>query len=218
MTFSYKMTLATTIAGLLALSIPSVVLADGYPFYHETHEVIGNSLQLALSDKQVAEVSSTGLLTFSQEQRELLKKFYASAPAKIRVISSTFNDGLDVRAPNPVDCIWTSPACVGITLREKHEEGDYTFETEADSWPIIRISPEGDIYSRGAKITKDAAFELIRAAKKEKGIDEPPHIAVTLPPPNREPRKTGSNDAVMKLFGELEAIGKASNVVVHRCW
>jgi hypothetical protein len=103
-------------------------------------------------------------------------------------------------------------------LRKKHEEGDYTFETEPDSWPILRVSPEGDIYSRGAKITKDAAFELIRAAKKEKGIDESPHIAVTLPPPYREPHKTENNIAVLKLFGELEAIGKASNVVVHRCW
>jgi hypothetical protein len=49
------------------------------------------------------------------------------------------------------------------------------------------------------------------------GIDEPPHLGVTLPPPYRELHKAGSNDAVMKLFDELEAIGKASNVVVHRC-
>jgi len=207
-----------TIAGLLAFSMPTMVSADGYPFYYDTHEVIGDSLQLALSNKQVIEVSSTGLLTFSKEQRALLKKFYATIPAKIRVISSTFNDGLDVREPNPVDCIWTSPAYVGITVREKHEEGDYTFETELDSWPILRISPEGDIYSSGTKITKDAAFELIRSTKKAEGIDELPSIAVTLPPPYREPRKSKSNDAVMKLFGELEAIGKASNVVVHRCW
>ncbi|MEX2581626.1 MAG: hypothetical protein WD342_21390 [Verrucomicrobiales bacterium] len=212
------MRLAPTIAGLLSLSLPSVVLADGYPFHHDTHEVIGDSLQLALSDEQVTEVSSKGLLTFSQEQHTLLKKFYANSPAKIRVVSSTFNDGLDVRDPNPVDCIWTSPSYVGITLREKYDEGDYTFETEADPWPILRISPEGDIYSRGVKITKEAAFDLIRAAKKAEGIDEPPYIAVTLPPPYREPRKTESNDAVTKLFSELEEIGNASSVVVHRCW
>lgn len=212
------MKLATIIIGFLAFAIPSVVLADGYPFYQDTHEVIGDSLQLALSEEQVTEVSSTGLLTFSDRQRALLKKFYLSAPAKIRVISSTFNDGLDVRDPNPVDCIWTSPAYVGITLHEKHDEGDYTFETEPDSWPILRLSPEGDIYSRGAKITKDAAFELIRAAKKEDGVDQPPHFAVTLPPPYREPHKNESNEVVLKLFGELEAIGKASNVIVHRYW
>ena len=212
------MKLATTIAGLLAFSMSIVVLADGYPFYHDTHEVIGDSLQLALSDKQVTEVSSTGLLTFSREQRELLKKFYADAPPKIRVISSTFNDGLDVREPNPVDCIWTSPTYVGITLRQKHEEGDYTFETEADSLPILRISPEGDIYSRGSKITKGAAFELIRTANKTDASDQAPHVAVTLPPPYRDPQKAESNEAVMKLFGELEEVGKTSNVVVHRCW
>jgi len=76
------------------------VMADGYPFYNDTHEVIGDSLQLALSDSQVDEVSSTGTLTFSETQRALLKKFYTDAPTKIRVISSTYNDGLDVREPN----------------------------------------------------------------------------------------------------------------------
>ena len=212
------MRLATIIAGLLALCLPSVALADGYPFNTETHQIIGDSLQLALSDKQVTEVSSTGLLVFSREQHVLLKKFYANAPPKIRVISSTFNDGLDIRDPNPVDCIWTSPACVGITMSEKHEEGDYTFETEPDSWPILRLSPEGDIYSRGVKITKDAAFELIRTARKRDNLDHVPHVAVTLPPPYREQHKAESNEAVMKLFSELEEVGKASNVIVHSYW
>ena len=177
------MRLAATIATLLILSLPSELSADGYPFYPDTHEVIGESLQLALSDSQVVEVSSTGILTFTKRQRALLKRFYANAPMKIRVISSTFNDGLDLREPNPVDCIWTSPAHVGITLREKHDEGEYTFETEADSWPLIRISPKGEIYSRGAKISKDDAKKLIRRAKPSGRDDEPPHVAITLPPP-----------------------------------
>ena len=197
---------------------PILVMADGYPFYNDTHEVIGDSLQLALSESQVDEVSSTGMLTFSDAQRSLLKKFYAEAPAKIRVISSTYNDGLDVREPNPVDCVWTSPAHVGITLREKHVEGGYTFETEADSWPLIRFSPDGDIYSRGVKITKEAAIDLIRNATKSEGDDESPHVAITLPPPYRELERAESNAVLMKLFNELVEVGKKHNVVVHRCW
>ncbi len=199
------------------MTTPQLVMADGYGFYHDTHEVIGDSLQLILSDTQVVEVSSTGILTFSPEQHSLLKKFYVDSPSKIRVISSTFNDGLDVRDPNPVDCIWTSPSHVGITLRMKYDEGEYTFDTEADSWPLIRISPEGDIFSRGAKLTKEAAMELIRNATKSEG-DELPHIAITLPPPYREPDRAESNAVVKKLFAELVQVGKLNNVVVHQCW
>ncbi len=211
------MKLAATIATLLALSLPSVVLADGYPFHNNAHEVIGDSLQLSLSDAQVIEISSTGLLTFSQEQRGLLKKFYANAPAKIRVISSTYNDGLDERDPNPVDCIWTSPANVGITLREK-KKGDYTFDTEADTGPLLRISPDGDIYNRGVTITKDAAINLIRAAKKTDDVNELPHVAVTLPPPYRELGNAENNAAVKKLYEQLVESGKQSGVIVYHCW
>ena len=212
------MRLAAIFAGLLAFPLPNMLMADGYPFRHETHEVIGNSLQLALSDAQVTEVSSSGVLTFSPKQRALLRRFYANPPVKIRVISSTFNDGLDIRDPNPVDCIWTSPRYVGITLIEKQQEGDYTFETEADPWPTLRLSPDGDIYCRGAKITKKAAIDLIRAAKKSGGSSDPPHVAVTLPPPYRELNRAESNAAVLKLFEQLVEIGKKADVVVHRCW
>ncbi len=212
------MKLAATIATFLLSSLPGVVFADGYPFCHDTHEVLGDSLQLTLSESQVLEVSSNGMLTFTKQQRTLLRKFYANIPTKIRVISSTFNDGLDTREPNPVDCIWTSPAHVGITLGEKTDAGGWTFETEPDSWPMLRISPEGDIYSRGTKITKDAAITLIRSAKKTNRCNEPPHVAVTLPPPYREPHKAKINDAVKKLLNELIEIGKSHNVVVHRCW
>ncbi len=134
------------------------------------------------------------------------------------MISSTYNDGLDVREPNPVDCIWTSPAHVGIPLRKKHDEGEYTFETKADSWPLIRFSPDGDIFSRGVKITKEAAIDLIRNAKKSEGDDEAPHVAITMPPPYREPDKAESNAAVTKLFDQLVEIGKQGGVAVHRCW
>ena len=212
------MKIAATIALVIAFSLPSVALADGYPFYHDTHEVIGDSLQLSLSESQVAEVSSTGVLTFTQKQRTLLQRFYANIPTKIRVISSTFNDGLDVREPNPVDCIWTSPAHVGITLREKYDEGEFTFETQADTWPLLRISPDGEIFSRGAKITTEDAEKLIQQAAHSGSDDEPPHVAITLPPPYREPDRADSNAAIFKVFDELVAIGKKHGRVVHRCW
>ena len=61
-------------------------------------------------------------------------------------------------------------------------------------------------------------FELMLATKKAQDAEEQPQIPVTLPPPYREPRKAKSNEAVMKLFHELKEVGKASGVLVHRCW
>lgn len=213
---SPKMKIAATMTILLTLLFAQMALADGYSFNENTQEMTCDSIQLVLSDTQVDEVSATGTLTFTEEQRALLKRFYANIPPKIGVISSRRNDGAGERDPNIVDCIWLSPAHVGITLIKKYGDTDYAYETESLYSPDLRFSPEGDIYSRGAKISKEGALEMIRAAKRVNGGGEP-FVNVTLPPPYREKELAKKNVIVMNLYKELVKFGEQSGVNVKHC-
>ncbi len=198
--------------------------ADGYPFDERTHEVVGANVRLPLSESQETEVAATGRVTFTAEQIDLLRIFYPKVPHRLRVIASTYNDGLDERSPNPVDCIWTTPTEVAITLPKKRDKGDYSFDSgeETIDSADIRISPTGLLYHHGQEIGIEKAFEIVRTAKKPEGTpaDEPPIIRLTLPPPFRssDDDEVANNKKAADLFAALAKYGESLKVAVFPIW
>lgn len=217
-------TITGLIAWMLCLLPCAGLQADGYPFDERTQEVIGANLRLPLTVDQQTEVASTGLLTFTKEQIGWLRLIYPKIPAKLRVIAATSNDGLDVRPPNPVDCLWTAPAEVAITLRDRDDKEDYTFDAEEPSTDIscIRISPDGAIYHQGQEIGLEKAFEIVRTAKKQDGApaDDSPTIAVTRSPPYRtkDDESAAFNRKAADVFSALALYGESLKVNVAPSW
>lgn len=198
--------------------------ADGFPFDLRTHEVRGANLRLPLTEAQQIEVASAGRITFTNEQLAWLHPIYPKIPPKLRVIASTHNDGLDDRAPNPVDCIWTTPTEVGITLRKKLDKGDYSYdsgESAADA-ADIRISPTGLLYHHGQEISITKAYEIVRTAKKPDGAPsaEPPIVRITQPPPFRssDEDEVANNKKAADLFTALVKYGESLKIAVHPIW
>ena len=212
------------IAIILCLLPIGSLWADGYPFDRYTHEVHGANLRLPLTVTQQTEVASTGRITFTTEQLDLLRLIYPKIPVKLRVIASTFNDGLDERTPNPVDCIWTTPTEVGLTVLKKRQESDYSFDTgdEMIDTADIRISPTGLLYHQGKEIGIEKAFEIVRTAKKPDGTPttEQPSIRVTQPPPFRssDEDEVVSNKKAADLFTALAKYGESVSVIVFPIW
>jgi hypothetical protein len=212
------------IAIILCLLPISSLKADGYPFDHRTNEVTGSNLRLPLDEAQQVEVASRGRITFTNDQLDLLRLFYPKIPKKLRVIASTFNDGLDERDPNPVDCIWTKPTEVGITLHKRWGMEDYSFDSTdgmADS-ADIRISPTGILYHQGNEIGLETAFEIVRTARKPDGdpATERPIVSITRPPPFRsaDEEETANNRKADDLFTSLAKYGESVKVTVLPTW
>lgn len=216
--------MARFLAILLCILPIGTLKADGYPFDQRTHEVLGANLRLPLDESQQSEVAATGRVTFTAEQIDLLRKFYPKVPHRLLVIASTHNDGLDFREPNPVDCIWTKPDEIGITLPKKWEKGDYTFDSgdETPDSAHIRISPTGVLYHEGKEIGIERAFEIVRTAKKPKGVPaaEQPTIYITQPPPFRssDVDAMANNKKAADLFTSLAKYGESVKVAVYPTW
>ena len=198
--------------------------ADGFPFDERTHEVHGANVRLPLSESQQTEVAATGRVTFTAEQMDLIRMIYPKIPQRLRVIASTYNDGLDERAPNPVDCIWTTPNEIGITLPKKWQKGDYSFDS-GDEMPDsadIRISPTGLLYHKGKEIGIVKAFEIVRTAKKPDGAPatEQAAIRITRPPPFRssDEDEVANNKNAADLFISLSKYGESVKVTVYPIW
>lgn len=209
--------------------------ADGYPFHPETHEVVGLNLRLPLTESQQTEVAALGHVAFTGEQLGWLRLIYPKIPARLRVIASTYNDNLERESPNPIDCIWTTPTEVGITLRKKRGDDDYTFDTGHEDigkavdmnidFSDIRIAPSGTIYHRGLEITFEAALEVIKLAKQSKdasAIRDPdnPRILVTQPPPFRsqDEDELAKNKKAADVFTALVKYGESIKVEIQPIW
>jgi hypothetical protein len=126
--------------------------------------------------------------------------------------------------PNPVDCIWTKPDEISITLPQKQGKEDYSFDSGADvpDFADIRISPKGLLYHQGKEITLEHGFEIVRTAKKPKGAptDEWPIIQITQPPPFRSfyDEELAYNKITSDLFTALVKYGESVNVHVQPIW
>lgn len=209
---------------VLICLLPLRAGADGFPFDVKTQEVHGANIRLPLTETQQNEVAATGAVSLTNEQLGWLRPIYPKVPSTLRVIASTYNDGLDERPPNPVDCIWTAPAEIAITLRKKWEQGNYSFD-EGGSRPDqadLRISPTGQIYHLAEEISLEQALTIIRTAKKPERApaSESPIIRITRPPPFREQddEALAKNRTTAELFGQFVRCGKAANVLVQPIW
>jgi hypothetical protein len=212
------------VAILLCLLPFGCLRADGFPFDQRTHEVHGANVRLPLSESQQTEVTATGRVTFTSEQMNLIRMIYHTIPESLRVIASTYNDGLEGRPPNQVDCIWTTPNEIAITLPKKWEKGDYSFDS-GDKIPDsadIRISPTGLLYHQGKKIGIEKAFEIVRTAKKSDGAPatEQATIRITRPPPFRssDEDEVAHNKKAADLFTSLSKYGESVKVTVFPIW
>ena len=223
----------TRFAFILACLIPFDGLrADGYPFHPETHEVVGANLRLPLTESQQIEVASLGHITFTEEQTGLLRLIYPKIPPRLRVIASTYNDNLEDRSPNSIDCIWTTPTEVSITLRKKWGAEDYSFDIGyedigiAVDWNVdfadIRVAPSGTLFHRGLEITLERAFEIIKAAKQPEGVSviDAPSILLTQPPPFRSQAEDdlAKNKKAAEAHAALVSYGESIKVRIQLIW
>ena len=55
----------------------------------------GANVRLPFTVTQQTEIASTGNITLNTQQLDLLRLIYPSIPLKLRVITTTFNDGVD---------------------------------------------------------------------------------------------------------------------------
>jgi hypothetical protein len=211
-------------ASLLLLPIPLV--ADGYPFDDYTQEVFVDTLRVRLSDLQQAEISKTGRVTFTAEQRALVAATYPKVPESVRVVSATHNDNLeDDYVVNRVDFFWVAPAELAVTLGVRQVDGQWVFPAVAAVMapPHLRISPAGKIYHDKAVLTLKQALELIRTAPNLDGDAGGERLVwVTLPPPYRvsveESEQAAANQAVQKIMAALQEHGQVHKVTVQKMW
>jgi len=197
--------------------------ADGYPFNSETQFVFGDYIRLGLTEEQVTHVSATGRIPLNEEQLGWLRKVYPKIPTKLRVIAATFNDSVEDRYVNAVECFWIMPDQVAITLPKKSLDADFSFDDgDKIAFPAdLRISPEGVMFHKGMETTLAEALRVIEAAKPPAGgPDSVGLISVTLPPPY--PKDGGEWDAFNKkvtgLFEELKKHGALQKVSVQNTW
>lgn len=174
----------------LLLTIADPLSADGFPFDCRTGHVSVENMRLPLYVEQIEEVSSKGCVTLSKRQRQLLLPFYKDLPNKLRVNSTTHNDGREDFTESPVWCFWTAGDEIAVTLYEKEGKGDFEFEDCKDlNLDGIRISAYAKLYHKGEEITVNEALEVIKKATKGhlSRPDSPPAIMVTKSPPWRQP-------------------------------
>lgn len=220
----FPMKTLSVLVGLLLL--PVSLLADGYPFDDYTQEVFVDTLRVRLSDQQQAEITKTGRVTFTAEQRAIVAATYPKVPENVRVIAATYNDNLeDDYVVNRVDFFWVAPAELAVTLGVRQVDGQWLFPTKAEVMapPHLRISPAGKIYHEKAELTLKQALELIRTAPNLDGDAGGDRLVwVTLPPPYRvsveESEQAADNQAVQKLMTTLQEHGQVHKVTVQKMW
>ena len=195
------------------------VCADGYPFNPDTQEVTCNHLRLELTEEQQLEAAAHGRVTLTKRQLELLWPYYGEVPPLLRAIASTHNDGLDIRDPNSVDCIWIAPNEIAVTLREKQGDGNFSFDAgeHAQRESDLRISPKGQLFHQGKEITREQALGLITKTEKT-GNDR--FFSITKAPPCRSGNEEliALNKKVDELFSAFVRHGEKHGVQVNPAW
>lgn len=197
--------------------------ADGYPFNPDTQEITCHHLRLKLTEDQQLEAASQGRVTLVKDQLALLRAHYPKVPPQLRALAATFNDGLDIRDPNPVDCIWIAPDEIAVTLREKQGDGNFTFDTGEHALREfdLRISPKGQLFHLGKEITREQALDLIANAKKPEGVQgNDRFFSITKAPPYRSDNedRIALNKKVDELFNAFVQHGEQHGVQVQNAW
>jgi hypothetical protein len=224
-------------AFFLALTA-AVVRADGYPFDEKTQRVMEPSLRLKLTPRQIQEISSTGTLTFGDEQMRFIRMHYPAATDRTDVVAATFNDNHEGLTNEDVYCFWVAPDEVAVTLNEKHPKDrcpfgppdNHQFPTDAQLKKVasryIRLSPDGTIYFRGRVITLEQAFAIIddiaRLPKPEREVAENHRcLCVVVPPPLSERERHMQPEerrTPMQILDALSVYGASKSIQVGREW
>lgn len=197
-------------------------------------------MAIGLSDKQMRQISATGVVDLDEEQLRRIRTFYKGFPAKVGVAASTTNDGLE-RLESVADVIWWCSHEIRIPLRiagkgERIAMPDSTPWTP-DEETHFRLSPEGQLFHMGKLVTLQQAQDVIaRVAKKPKGSSEgeDAHVSLTVPP--RAQREHVSIDAqvakqlphdwplddttavVLKIRDFLSTYARSKGVALYYAW
>lgn len=176
---------------LTSMALAGNALADGLPYWHNEGggtSMICDFVAVGLSDKQMRQISATGVVELDEKQLRLLKSFYPDFPAKVGIASSTTNDGLE-RPEAVADVIWWYSHEIRIPLWSADKDEKIAMPNAKpwtpDSENHFRLSPEGQLYHMGKLVTLQRAQEIIdRVAKKPvtSQNDDDTHISLTVPP------------------------------------
>ena len=176
---------------LTCMALAGNALADGLPYGH--NEGGGTSMHcdfvaVGLSDKQMRQISATGVVELDEKQLRLLKSFYPDFPAKAGVASSTTNDGLE-RAEAVADVIWWYSHEIRIPLWLA-DKGEKIAMPDATPWTPddenhFRLSPEGQLFHMGKLVTlaqAQEAIDYIGKKQRASSTNDELFISMTVPP------------------------------------
>ena len=228
---------------LTGIALSCNALADGLPYGH--NEGGGTSMHcdfvaVGLSDKQMRQISATGVAELDDKQLRLVRTFYSGFPAKVGVASSTTNDGLE-RVESVADVIWWYSHEIRIPLWIADKDEKITMP-DAKPWTPdaenhFRLSPEGQVFHMGSLISLQQAQDRIdRVAKKPKADqnDDQVHITLTVPPrAQREhvaiddqvikqlPQSWPTEDTtavILKIRDFLSAYARSKGIELYYAW
>ena len=226
----------------LVASLPSARLgADGLPYSHD-RVMHAPFVGLPLSDAQVREISTAGLVTFDERSLRLLRKFYPEFPKKVAVASSTFNDNLERFDGDCADVIWWFADEIRVILTTPGKGEPLCMpETERPWTPseatLFRLSPDAEIFHQGKKITIIRALEVVESAGARAQPDRD-DLRIILPPPHSakqevelsrlepevrkmvpdDPEKNDVDLLVQKIFDRLVAHGETRGLRIFKSW
>lgn len=215
---------------LISLACHGFGIADGFPFDEKTQTVKCDSLRIHLDGKQASELVQTGCVTLTEGQLQILRRLYPKASSKQAVIAATVNDGNENLGPDDVYCLWVEAFVIAVTINHDviatPEKAARALATQKDygsaSSPStqVRMSPLGELFFRGKKITLQQALKMIDSAKlPDKG--ESTNFFVVVPPPG-DPEEMvenqTANSKVLEVFAALRHYGSERGINVCRSW
>ncbi len=178
---------------MMAMGGITAVHGDGMPYsgVNAKHRSLGfEYLSLQMSNSQVEEAASKGVITFNQSQLKKLRLYYPKFPLKAGLYSSTHNDGFEPGGPEAY-VIWWHADEVVVTFDEVQSGREVAMPSDqpvssAES-TLFRFSPDGRIYHQSKAVSLKEAFKVVdvlaEAAAHGKNEKEP--YSVVIPPPPR---------------------------------
>lgn len=189
-----KYFIGATIA-MMVMGCVATVYGDGMPYsgVNAKYRALRfEYMSLQMSDAQMEQAASTGVITFTPSQLKKLRLHYPKFPIKAGLCSSTHNDGIEPEGPEAY-VIWWHADEVVVTFDEQSSGREVSMPSDKPvSDPestLFRFSPDGRIYHKAKAVSLKTAFEVIDGlaeaiahGKKE----EVPYGIVIPPPPRHE--------------------------------
>jgi biopolymer transport protein ExbD len=171
-------------------------------------------IALKLNKEQLALIGSSRVFKLEKEQLALLRKINPAFPEAIRVLTPSFQD---CSCSLSTYGVWNKrdQVCIAIKqiMRDKSDaDKDVLKPKTADltkSSAYVYVNDKGEMYLNQKLITQNELNEIIKKLVSDKDISK--MVYLNLPP--RVDKET--NEKIIKMFSELEKVGKKFEVAIY---